>query len=101
MQPRLTPLGELVSPTLATAHTVSSLLNNEMYRLPEWAVWAQRGLILAIGIYLMFILGLFRTNIAFFLSLFVMLVIFNAHFMLMSTQSIWLPTSSATIAGDR
>jgi len=96
-QPRLTPLGETISPTLATAHTVSSLLNNEMYRLPEWAVWAQRGLIVAIGIYLMFVLRLFRTNIALFLSLFVLLVIFNAHFVLMSSQSMWLPMMSAVV----
>ena len=97
VQPRLTPLGDSISPTLATAHTVSSILNNELYRLPEWAGWAQRGLILAIGIYLMFILGLFRTNIAFFLSLFVLLMIFNAHFLLMSSQSTWLPMMSAVV----
>jgi len=34
-QPRLTPGGQSISPTLATAHTVSSLLNGDLYLLPE------------------------------------------------------------------
>jgi len=96
-QPRLTPVGQAISPTLATAHTVSSLLNNQQYQLPEWAGWALRGLIVVIGIYLMVVLGRFRTNTAFFLSLFLMLMIFNAHFVLMSSQALWLPMMSAVM----
>ncbi|MDH3857154.1 MAG: serine/threonine-protein kinase [Gammaproteobacteria bacterium] len=94
-QPRLTPDGQAISPTLATAHTVSSLMNNEQYLLPEWAAWAQRGLIIFVGLYLMFVLGRFRANTAFFLSLFVALMICNAHFLLMSSQAMWLPMMSA------
>ena len=96
-QPRLTPAGQAISPTLATAHTVSSLLNGEQYQLPEWAGWAQRGLIVAIGLYLMLVVGRFRTNTAFFLSLFLLLMIFNAHFVLMSSQSLWLPMMSTVV----
>ena len=96
-QPRLTPTGESISPTLATAHTVSSLLNGDIYRLPEWAGWALRGIILVLGLYLMFVLGRFRTNTAFFLSLFLVLMIFNAHFVLMSSQSMWLPMMTAVV----
>ncbi len=96
-QPRLTPTGQAISPTMATAHTVSSLLNGEQYRFPEWSNWAQRGIILGLGIYLMLVLGRFRTNTALFLSLFLMLMIFNAHFVLMSSQSIWLPMMSAVV----
>jgi serine/threonine-protein kinase len=94
---RLTPAGQAISPTLATAHTVSSLLNNEQYHLPEWAGWVQRGIIVALGIYLMLILGRLRTNTAFFLSLFLLLMIFNAHFLLMGSQSLWLPMMSAVV----
>ena len=96
-QPRMTPTGKPMSPTMAIAHTVSSLLNNEVFRLPEWAGWAQRGIIVVLGIYLMFVLGRFRTNTANFLSLFLLLVIFNAHFVLMSSQGLWLPMMAAAI----
>ena len=95
VQPHLTPAGQAISPTLAIAHTVSSLLNNEQYRLPDWAGWAQRGIIVVVGLYLMLAMGRFRPNTALFLSLFLILMIFNAHFMLMSSQSLWLPMMSA------
>jgi serine/threonine-protein kinase len=96
-QPRLTPTGQAISPTVAIAHAVSSLLNSEQYHLPDWAGWAQRGIIVVIGLYLMLIMGRFRTNTALFLSLFLILMIFNAHFMLMSSQSLWLPMMSAVL----
>lgn len=96
-QPRLTPAGQSISPTLATAHTVSSLLNGDTYRLPEWAGWSQRGIILVLGLYLMFILGRFRTNTAFFLSLFLILMVFNGHFVMMSSQALWLPMMTAVV----
>lgn len=96
-RPRLTPTGEAISPTLATAHTVSSLLNGDTYRLPEWSGWALRGVIAVIGLYLMFVLGRFRANTAFFLSLFLVLMIFNAHFVLMSSQALWLPMMTAVV----
>ena len=97
VQPRLTPTGQSISPTLATAHTVSSLLNNEQYYLPEWAADIEIAIILLLGLYLMVILGRFRTNTALFLSLFLLLMIFNAHFMLMSSKSIWIPMMSAVV----
>jgi serine/threonine-protein kinase len=96
-QPRKTPSGQSISPTLATAHTISSLLNGDIYRLPEWAGWALRGVIIVLGLYLMFVLSRFRTNTAFFLSLFLILMIFNAHFVLMSSQALWLPMMTAVV----
>ena len=92
-----TPSGQTISPTLATAHTVSSLLNNELFELPEWAGWAQRSLIVALGIYLMFALGRFRTSTETLLSLFLLLVIFNTHFILMSSQALWVPMVTAVV----
>lgn len=92
-----TPQGETISPTLAAAHSVSSLLNGELYLLPDWAGWAQRGVIIAIGFYLMFLLGRFRITTSLFLSLFLLLMIFNAHFVLMSLKSTWLPMMAAAV----
>jgi len=95
--PLMTPTGKAISPTIATAHTISSLLNNDVYHLPDWAGWAQRGIIVALGFYLMFVLGRFRTNSAYFLSLFLLLMLFNAHFILLSSQSTWLPMMTAVV----
>ncbi len=54
------PSGEAISATVATAHTVSSLLNNEQYHLPDWAVWVERVLIIAIGFFFMGVIGRVR-----------------------------------------
>ena len=96
-QTRLTPDGQSISATVATAHTVSSILNRDLYRLPDWAGWAQRGLIIALGIYLMFVIRRFRPNTAMFLSLFLLLMLLNTHFVLLSSQSIWLPMMSTVV----
>jgi len=96
--PRLeTPTGEMISPTEASAHTVSSLLNNEQFRLPDWAAWVERGLIVTVGLYLILVFGRLRGSTAIFLSLFLGVMILNAHFMLMSMQSMWLPMMSAVV----
>ncbi|MCZ6882308.1 MAG: serine/threonine-protein kinase, partial [Gammaproteobacteria bacterium] len=96
-RPRLTPNGHSISVTLATAHSVSSLLNRELYRLPDWAGWARRAIIIVIGLYLMFALGRFRIITGLFVSLFLLLMIFNAHFVLISLKSIWLPMMAAAV----
>jgi serine/threonine-protein kinase len=89
-----TPGGELIPQTIASAHTVSSILNNDQYRLPEWAGWVQRVLIVLAGLYLILVQGRLRSNTAFFLTMFLVLMVFNAHFLLMSVRSLWLPMMS-------
>ena len=89
-----TPAGELIPKTIASAHTISSILNNDQYRLPDWAGWLQRILIVLAGLYLMLVPGRLRLNTAFFLSMFLVLMVFNAHFLLMSVKSMWLPMMS-------
>ena len=90
-----TPAGEWIPETVASAHTVSSILNNDQYRLPEWADWLQRSLIVLVGLYLMLVQSRLRSSTAFFLSMFLVLMVFNAHFLLMSVKSMWLPMMSA------
>jgi len=96
-KPLLTPDGESISPTLAAAHTVSSILKSEQYQVPEWSTWVQRFLIVVVGLYLMVVVGRIPNNTAMFLSLFLLLMIFNAHFLLMSLQAMWLPMMAAAV----
>jgi len=94
-KPMRTSDGDEISPTMASAHVVSSLLNNEQYRLPGWSGWVSRSLIIAVGLYLVMVVGRLRANTAVFLSLFLVMMILNAHFMLMSVQGLWLPMMPA------
>ena len=92
-----TPTGEPISATVVAAHVVSSILKNDQYRLPAWHGWAQRFLIVVLGLYMMLVFGRARSSTTFYLSMFLVLMIFNTYFMLMSIQSIWIPMMSAVV----
>jgi len=90
-----TPTGEFMAPPMITAHTLSSLLNKESFRVPVWADQAQKIAIIVIGLYLMF--GFLRLGSAsgFIISLFLLLLMVSAHFMLMRSESSWVPLMAA------
>jgi CHASE2 domain-containing sensor protein len=92
-----TPSGEPISATVAAAHAISSILNNDQYRLPAWAGWAQRLLIVVLGLYMMLVFGRVRSSATFFFSMFLVLMIFNTHFLFMSIQSMWIPMMPAVV----
>ena len=95
--PVMTPIGETMPSTLAAAHTLSSLLNEESYRVPEWADWAQKMAIAIIGLYLMILTRLRKTT-ALLVSTFLLLILVNAQFILMSSESTWVPLMAAVVA---
>ena len=95
---RMTPIGEAMTPTMMAAHSISSLLNEETFRVPRWAGSAQKLVIVIIGLYLMLVFVRLRKTTAFFVSVFLLLIIVNTHFIFMSTESIWLPMMSAITA---
>jgi len=85
------PIGVDMAPAVFTAHVVSSLLNDDLYRVPGWGWWLQVLLILLVGSFLMFLLPRLRfaTGVAF--SVVLVLGILNTHFILMIGQSTWIP----------
>ncbi len=96
-RPMMTPIGESMSPTLVIAHTVSSLLNQELYKAPDWTILVQSAAIILIGLYLMFILPRLRTGTAFVITLLIVIAIFNAHFYFMISESTWIPLMTALL----
>lgn len=86
-----TPIGVAMAPVVASAHVVSSLLNNDVLSVPAWAVWAQLAALLLVGLYLMFVLPRFRIGTGLALSVVLLFLLVNAHFLLMATQALWLP----------
>lgn len=93
-----TPIGEAMAPVEASAHVVSSLLNRDLFSVPAWAVWAQLGVLLLVGLYLMFVLPRFRLGTGLALSVVALFLLVNAHFMLMASQSLWLPLMVPVVA---
>lgn len=89
--PQKTPIGEVMVPVRVIANKVSSLLNDELYAIPDWTLPAQLIILLIIGLYLMFLLPRFRVGTGIAISSILLIVILNAHFISMVAQSIWLP----------
>lgn len=85
------PIGVAMPPAIFTAHVVSSMLNGDLYHVPAWGVWVQVGVLMLIGLYLMFVLPRLRFSTGLAFSVVLVLAILNAHFILMIGQSTWIP----------
>jgi serine/threonine-protein kinase len=96
--PQVTPIGEVMAPVRVVAHKVSSLLNDELYEVPEWVLSAQLAILFVIGLYLMFMLPRFRIGTGIALSGLFLIVILNVHFISMVAESIWLPMVTPLLA---
>ncbi|MCK4863852.1 MAG: CHASE2 domain-containing protein [Gammaproteobacteria bacterium] len=96
--PQETPIGEVMAPVRVIAHKVSSLLNDELYAVPEWVLPAQLSMLLIIGLYLMFLLPRFRMGTGMALSGLLLIAILNVHFISMVAQSMWLPMMTPLLA---
>ncbi len=94
----MTPGGEMMSPPLIQAHALSSLLKQESFHVPDWANLAQKAALVFIGLYLMLVLVRLRKTSGIFVSIFLLLIMANVYFILMSTESTWVPLIAPTLA---
>jgi serine/threonine-protein kinase len=87
---QVTPISAGMSPVLTLAHTVSSILKQDFFVVPSWAIWAERGIFLLIALYLTVLLPRISAGIGAAItgSLFVVLLI--SHFVFMTTMALWL-----------
>lgn len=95
--PMDTPVGKR-TPTMVTAHTVSSLLNGDLFQVPRTAGAIKFGALLVVAIYLMFILPRFRIGTGLALSTLLLFVLINVHFILMISQATWWPLAMPMLA---
>jgi len=98
INPIITPIGEVMAPVMVTAHTVSSLLNEELFAVPGWTLWAQLLVFAVIGLYLMFLLPRFRLGTGLLMSALLAIVILNIHFYFMLSESTWLKLMGSLVA---
>lgn len=85
-----TPIGEVMSPVMVTAHTVSSLINGELYIVPTWANLVQALAYLLIAVYLMYLLPRLHQGTSIAITALISLGLINAHFYLMLSESNWV-----------
>ncbi len=98
VNPLMTPIGEYMPPVMVTAHAVSSMLNEELFIVPESARWLQAAAFVVIGLYLMFLLPRFRIGTGIIMSLLLVVLLLNLHFYSMVSRSTWLPLMAPLFA---
>ena len=86
----VTPIDPAMTPVVTLAHSVSSILNEDFFIQPDWGFIARLGAILLIALYLMFLLPTLSAVVGFIITGILLLSLFITHYILMTTQGMWL-----------
>jgi len=87
---QVTPVSSGMAPVLTLAHSVSSILKQDFFVSPGWAIWAQGGVFLMVALYLTALLPRLKAGIGAGITAAMFVVLLVAHYLLMTTQAIWL-----------
>ncbi len=87
---QVTPVDADTPPVLTLAHSVSSILQEDFYVVPEWAGWAERGVFLLVTLYLILLLPRLGAGMAAAVTVLLLAAVLGAEFGLIVTQSLWL-----------
>jgi CHASE2 domain-containing sensor protein/tRNA A-37 threonylcarbamoyl transferase component Bud32 len=86
----VTPVSPAMAPVLATAHAVSSILQEHFFTAPAWAYWGELGIILLIGAYLVALLPRLGARPALVISALLFAALLALHFGLMVSGGLWM-----------
>lgn len=87
---QVTPISSSMKPIETLAHSVASILNEDFFVTPAWAIWAQLAAWLVIALYLTLILPRLKAGLAAITTLVLFSILLIAHFILMTQQGLWL-----------
>jgi CHASE2 domain-containing sensor protein len=100
--PRVTPVSPAMAPVLILAHSVSSILNEDFFVVPEWATMVEWGVFLLIALYLILLLPRLKAGLAAAITATLLVGLVVAHMLLMTQHGIWLQlmlSASLLLAG--
>ena len=90
IDPVAIPTGESVAPVVVLANTVTSMLNGDYYRVPEWAPWIEMLAIFLVALYLVSLLPRIRVSTGLALTAIFVVMLGNLYVIVMAAQGIWL-----------
>ena len=93
----VTPTNPSMSSPELTANIITSILNQDFYTRPSWAIWAEAGMFAVIVFYLMLILPRMSTGFAAAFSFLLLLALIGAGHYLMVSEKIWLRSVSPAL----
>jgi eukaryotic-like serine/threonine-protein kinase len=87
---QVTPVSSSMPPAVILAHSVSSILKGDFFVSPGWAGLAQIGVFLLIALYLIVLLPSLSAAIGALVTGGLFAALLGTHFVLMTTQALWL-----------
>jgi serine/threonine-protein kinase len=87
---QVTPISAGMAPVLTLAHSVSSILKQDFFVAPAWGFWAESAVFLAVALYLILLLPRLSAGLAAAITGGLFVLLLAVHFVLMTTQAMWL-----------
>ena len=87
---QVTPIGPGMAPVQILAHTVSSILKGEYFVTPQWGGMAELAAFALIALYLILLLPRLKAAIAAVMTAVLFASLLSTHFVLMTSQAMWL-----------
>jgi serine/threonine-protein kinase len=87
---QVTPISAGMSPVLTLAHSVSSILKQDFFVSPRWAFWAESAVFLMVSLYLILLVPRLSAGVAAAITGGLFVLLLSVHFVLMTTQAMWL-----------
>lgn len=88
--PQVTPISSGMAPVLTLAHSVSSILKQDFFVTPGWASMAQLAVFVLVALYLIALLPRLKAGLAALITASVFVVLLGTHYVLMTTQAMWI-----------
>jgi len=87
---QVTPVNAAMAPVHSLAHSVSSILNEDFFVVPEWGFAARFGAFFVIALYLMLAMPRMKAGVAAVITLVLLLSLVASHYVLMTTSNLWI-----------
>ncbi len=87
---QVTPIGPGMAPVQILAHSVSSILKGDYFVSPQWGRLAELAAFLLVALYLILLMPRLNAAIAAVMTGMLFAALLAAHFVLMTSQAMWL-----------
>jgi len=87
---QVTPISSGMAPVLTLAHSVSSILQQDFFVAPGWGLAAQSAIFLLVALYLILLLPRLKAGLGAAITAAIFVALLVTHFVLMTTQALWL-----------
>ncbi len=87
---QVTPIGPGMAPVQILAHSVSSILRGDYFVAPQWGGLAEMAVLLLVALYLILLVPRMNAGVAAVTTGVLFAALLGTHFVLMTSQAMWL-----------